>query len=105
VEESAYDNRRPITSDFWSLAREIEAAVVERYGKAGVPLWLLVASSAYGSFLREELGDEFFALTWDASTRGWAALLRWWVREAGSEEASADRDVTGRGGRERAALP
>ncbi len=61
VEESAYDKRRPITDDFRALARELET-VVECYGKAGVPLWQLVASSAYELFLRGELGDELFAL-------------------------------------------
>ncbi len=59
-------------------------AVVERYGEAGVPLWPPVASSAYAAFMRGDLGPEYFALSWDASTHGWAALLRWW------EYASSD---------------
>lgn len=43
-----------------------------------MPLWPPVASSAYASFLQGDLRREFFSLTWDASSNGWAALLRWW---------------------------
>ena len=76
VKESAYDRPRPTTGEMRGLAADM-VAIVERHSEAGVPLWPLVASSAYAAFLRGELGLEFFALTWDASTHGWAALMRW----------------------------
>ena len=82
VDDATYDKPRPISAELRELAREMDR-VVRRYSGAGVPLWPPVASSAYASFLRGELGPEFFSLTWDASTRGWAALLRWWVEGSG----------------------
>jgi hypothetical protein len=51
---------------------------LERYAPMGCPLWPPVASSAYGALLRGEQQTVFCALTWDASTHGWAALARWW---------------------------
>jgi hypothetical protein len=78
VDEASYDRPRPVSAELRALAGEM-AMVVERYSGSGVPLWPPVASSAYASFLRGELGPEFFALTWDASSHGWAALLLWWA--------------------------
>ena len=78
VDESTYDRRQPVSAEMRALAGEM-AEVVEHYSGSGVPLWPPVASSAYASFVRGELGPEFFALTWDASSYGWAALLRWWA--------------------------
>jgi hypothetical protein len=79
VKESAYDRPWPTTGEMRGLAAEM-VAIVERCSEAGVPLWPPVASSAYAAFLRGELRLEFFALTWDASTHGWAALC-WWEKE------------------------
>lgn len=79
VDESLYDKPRAITTELRSLAGELES-VVDRYSESGAALWPPVASSCYASFMRGELGLEFFSLTWDASTFGWAALLRWWER-------------------------
>ncbi|MFN5017560.1 hypothetical protein [Bradyrhizobium sp.] len=77
VDESDYDAPRLVTGELRELSCEMEA-VVERYGEAGVPLWPPVASSAYAAFMRGDLGPEYYALSWDASTHGWAALLRGW---------------------------
>ena len=52
-------------------------AVLSRYGPAGCPLWPPVASSAYAALLRGEEKALFCALTWDASTHGWAAVAVW----------------------------
>ena len=93
VDEASYDKPRPITGELRALAEEM-AGVVERYSGAGVPLWPPVASSAYTSFLRGELGPEFFSLTWDASSHGWAALLRWWEMGSGGQ-ASREKLLIG----------
>ena len=93
VVEEAYDRSEPVSDALRSLTGEI-VAVVERYSGAGVPLWPPVASTAYASFLRGEAGPEFFALTWDASPLGWAALLRWW-EEASGCRALRDRLLVG----------
>ena len=71
-----------------ALAEEM-AGAVGRYSDAGGPLWPPEASSAYASFPRGELGQEFFSLPWDASWFGWAVLLRW---RAGSRAGRALRE-------------
>ena len=60
------------------LAGEL-CRVIEKFHAAGRPLWPLVPSSGYRMFLEGRLdAGAAFALTWDASSNGWAALLRWW---------------------------
>lgn len=81
----AYDVPVDVTDDMRALADEI-VSVVDRFSSDGVPLWWPVASSAYAAFLRGEEMLAFFSLTWDASSHGWAALLRWWGERDGSME-------------------
>jgi hypothetical protein len=53
-------------------------AILLRYGPSGTPLWPPVASSAYAALLSGEEMALFCAVTWDASTHGWAAMAVWW---------------------------
>ena len=86
VEESQYDTPFPVTAAMVDLAAELRA-VITKYHGAGRPLWPLVPSSGYRVFLEGGMPDAVaFALTWDASTRGWAALLRWWETVRGRRE-------------------
>ena len=78
VPEERYDQPVAVTKAMRDLAAEAHM-VVQRFHGAGRPLWGRVASSLYSAFLTgPTLGGLAFALTWDASPRGWAALLRWW---------------------------
>jgi hypothetical protein len=77
VPEAQYDEVRPAPAGLAELSAEL-CGVLQRYGPAGCPLWPPLASSAYGALLRGEEQAVFCALTWDASTFGWAALARWW---------------------------
>ena len=77
VPEELYDEVRPAPAGLAALSAET-CHILRRYGPPGCPLWPPLASSAYGSFLRGEEQAVFCALTWDASTNGWAALARWW---------------------------
>jgi hypothetical protein len=74
-----YDRPAPAPAGLDELAAEMDALLV-RYGPLGVPLWPRVDSSAYGALLSGEEKSLLCALTWDASTVGWAALGRWWSR-------------------------
>ena len=86
VEESQYDTPFPVTAAMVDLAAELRS-VITKYHGAGRPLWPLVPSSGYRVFLEGGMPDAVaFALTWDASTRGWAALLRWWETVRGRRE-------------------
>jgi hypothetical protein len=79
VPEEQYDDARPAPAGLAELSAELcDILRVQRYAQVGCPLWPPLASSAYGALLRGEQQTVFCALTWDASTFGWAALARWW---------------------------
>ena len=79
--------------------------VLEHYAPAGCPRSPLPASSAYAAVLRGEAPALFSALTWDASTFGWAALARWWDLTGPTPAGAVARlDLAGRVGSQRAAL-
>lgn len=83
VDVSEYDTPMPVTEAMAGLAGEL-TRVIKRFHPAGRPLWPMVPSTGYRRFLEGGLDDgAAFALTWDASTRGWAALLRWWEAQHG----------------------
>ena len=77
ISEELYDVPFPASPELVALSSEL-CTVIERYAPLGSPLWPPVPSSAYRALLRGEETAVFFALTWDASPLGWAALLRWW---------------------------
>ena len=77
VPEEEYDDIGPAPAGLEELSAEM-CSVLARYAPLGRPLWPPPASSAYATFLRGEAPALFCALTWDASTFGWAALARWW---------------------------
>ena len=77
VPEDEYDDIGPAPAGLEELSAEM-CSVLARYAPLGRPLWPPPASSAYATFLRGEAPALFCALTWDASTFGWAALARWW---------------------------
>jgi hypothetical protein len=86
VDESEYDRPIPVTAAMVELAGEL-CRVIEKFHAVGRPLWPLVPSSGYRMFLEGRMdADAVFALTWDASTNGWAALLRWWEQRRGRPE-------------------
>jgi hypothetical protein len=72
-----YDDIGPAPEGLAELSAEM-CGVLARYGPAGCPLWPPPASTAYAALLRGEAPALYCALTWDASTFGWAALARWW---------------------------
>jgi hypothetical protein len=92
--EDSYDRPGPAPAGLPELAMEMRAVLL-RYGPAGCPLWPPVASSAYAALLCGEETSLFCALTWDASTHGWAAVALWWDR---SGAAPARRDLLAAGG-------
>ena len=58
-------------------ALEFMRTAMEKYGTAGQPLWPVVPSSLYGSFLAgEETDARVLVITFDASVHGWVAVLR-----------------------------
>ena len=77
VPEEEYDDIRPAPAGLVDLSAEM-CGVLARYAPAGRPLWPPPASTAYAALLRGEAPALYCALTWDASTFGWAALARWW---------------------------
>ena len=78
VPEALYDVRVEVGKDMRELADEAEL-VVRMFHASGRPLWPRVASSLLREFAKGPVeGGLSFTLTWDASPRGWAALLRWW---------------------------
>ena len=77
ISEELYDVPALASPDLVALSAEL-CSVIRRYAPCGRPLWPPVPSSAYRALLRGEETIVFFALTWDASPYGWAALLRWW---------------------------
>ena len=76
VSVDGYDDIGPAPEGLVDLSAEL-CSVLERYAPAGCPLWPPPASSAYAALLQGE-APAYCALTWDASTFGWAALARWW---------------------------
>jgi hypothetical protein len=78
VPEEQYDTPVPVSREMRELADEA-TFVVERYQEFGRPLWPRVASSLEREFEAvPTVGGLGFKISWDASPRGWAALLRWW---------------------------
>ena len=77
VPEEEYDDIGPAPEGLVALSAEL-CSVLERYAPAGCPLWPPPASSAYAALLRGDAPALYCAVTWDASTFGWAALARWW---------------------------
>ena len=73
-------------------AREREAlefmrVALERYGAVGQPLWPVVQSSLYGTFLaREETDARVLVITFDASVHSWGKVLRTSLDERGVTE-------------------
>lgn len=85
VDDDAYDRPVAVTDEMRQLGGEV-VDVIERYHDRGMPLWPPVASTLYRLMLDQRAGAPVFALTWDASPDGWAALLRWWdLDQAGGE--------------------
>ena len=84
VQEPLYDTPVAVTSEMRELALEAHM-IVQRFHNAGRPLWGRIGSTLYRTFLEEPVvGGLAFALTWDASPSGWAALLRWWDQSGAS---------------------
>ncbi len=77
VPEEQYDDVRPAPAGLVGLSAEM-CVVLQRYAPVGCPLWPPLASSGYAALLWGVQQTVFCALTWDASTFGWAALARWW---------------------------
>ncbi len=67
---------RPSPAGLVELSAEM-CCVPQRYAPAGCPFWPPLASSANAALLRGEAQAVFCALTWDASTFGWALARRW----------------------------
>lgn len=83
VPDDEYERPVAVDSSMRALAQEA-LMIVERFHRAGKPFWGRVPSSLLRVFLAEPaVGGLGFVLTWDASPRGWAALLRWWSSTAG----------------------
>jgi hypothetical protein len=91
--EASYDVPGPAPAGLAELAVEMRA-VISRFGSAGCPLWPPLASSAYAALLSGEEMRLFCAVTWDASTAGWAALALWWDL-SGSEPVLRDLLLVG----------
>jgi hypothetical protein len=76
VADEDYDRPRPAPAGLAELADDC-ASVIRRFAPLGTPLWPPVPSSAYAALLAGVRETPFWVLTWDASSPGWAALLRW----------------------------
>ncbi len=52
-------------------------AILEEYAETGHPLWPPVPSSLYAAFLAGDIAlSRVVVISWDASVRGWGALVR-----------------------------
>ena len=52
--------------------------IIFKFAPTGAELWPTPPSTLHGRFLQGRAGPNTHLLTWDAATRGWAALARWW---------------------------
>ncbi len=81
--DPAYDTLVPVPPAVCEAAVFVRG-ILEEYAETGWPLWPPVPSSLYAAFLAGDITlARVVVISWDASVRGWGALVRSTAHPAG----------------------